>query len=189
MTYLLEYQGIAFVALVFLVLVGFLIAMRNMPWPDRANFASTVSGIIVALAFVLAGFEYLLHYQGDRDRKRQAVLEIQRVSIGSERLDRAYSGLFDHDPEEVLRQDDKSFDEKIATLAGLFWGVGGCARAKQCDEEVTRAIFCFDFLTYKHAYLETHKGKLWQDFNDPSLDVFKTCPARHRFDSMAPPSK
>src|SRR6185369_132346 len=131
MGYIRDYQFFAFPLLAFVVLAGLLYAIRNLSWEQSSHVASTVSAFAVILALVLAGFEYLLHHQGDQDRKKQAVLDIQRVTIGLERLDKAYATLFDFDPDEVLRLDPKTFDERVASLSDVFWAIGGCAAAKQ----------------------------------------------------------
>jgi hypothetical protein len=176
-----------FGALAFIVLICFIVATRKMTWADRAHVAGTIGGGVVMFGLVLGGLEYVLHYQGDMDRKKQAVLDILRTSIGNERLDSAYHALYDDDPHQVLNMDTAKFDEKIASLSDLYWAAGVCAAADLCDEDTTRKVFCYDFLTYKVAYCATHPvGRRWQNLNDPRLKVFNGCSKDdHRFKPRA----
>jgi hypothetical protein len=159
------------------VILGVALYFLNKGW--RAS----IKQIIVALPLLLFVQDFVRHYQSEVARKRQSVIDILRVTIGNEKLSNAYSTLFDNEPVEVLKISVVDFDHKISPLSDLFWGVGACAAAEQCDGDVTRELFCFDFVTYRYAYLEVHpKEKRWQKFdNEPRLKVFDSCKNTHRF--------
>ena len=179
-------QSLAFGLIALTVLIFFWVMLRNRNWPHRAHFAQTIEAIAVTLALTLAVLEYSLHYQGDIDRKKQAVIDILKVTIGSPILDPAFAALYDHKPEDVLTMPIAEFDHRISPLSDIFWAVGACVAAEQCDSEVTRKVFCYDFITYKFAYERTHApDKLWQNFGDPRLAVFEKCDKNdHRFRLM-----
>jgi hypothetical protein len=186
MTFLLKFL-LTFVVLAVTALICFILATRNKTWADRAHIAGTISGVAVVLALVLGAHEYVLHYHADMGRKKQAVLDILRTAIGNERLDNAYHALYDDHPHKVLNMEAAVFDQKIASLSDLYWAAGACVDADLCDEDTTRKVFCFDFLTYKVAYCATHpEGQRWQDLNDLRLRVFKGCSKDdHRFKPRA----
>jgi hypothetical protein len=174
---------VLFLAIGVIVVTLFFFYTRHLSWLRKSHIAHTIEGLAVALALLLAGLEYALHYQGDKDRKSQAVIDLLRSTIGSQVLDRAASALYDHDPLDVLRMPYERFDKDIASLSDTYFAAGSCETAGQCDATVVRSVFCFDFLSFRYAYNYTHPpDKRWQRLDDdPVLAVFKSCPDHHRF--------
>ena len=173
------------------VLVGFFVVLRRMPWEKRSHVAQTILGVAVILALTIAGLEYILHQQGDIDRKKQAVVDILVKTMGSNVFGPAYHALYDKEPKEVLKIPFTEFDEKIAPLSDIFSSVGVCAAADQCDKKIARKMFCYDFKTYEYAYNAVHPpGQRWQDFDREEHRVFCKCEDKHRFSTLsrAPPA-
>lgn len=165
----------------------FIVFLWRLTWERRAYVAQTVEAFAVVLTLALAWFQYREHYAGDINRKRQAVVDILRSTMGSPVFGPAYHHLYDYPPADVLAMKREEFDKKIAPLSDIFWTVGTCAFAEQCDVEVARKAFCFDFKSYEFAYNHAHsKEERWQSFNDERLDLFCDCPDKHRFSEPVP---
>jgi hypothetical protein len=119
------------------------------------------------------------------ERKKQAVVDIFVKTMGSPIFGSAYSALYDVDASKVLTMSVAEFDKKIAQLSDIYWAVGVCVSAGQCDEHFARKAFCYDFKTYEFAYNVTHPpGQRWQGFDNENLSVFCGCEDKHRFSEM-----
>ena len=175
----LVYQ-IALLAIV--VVAVFAAFLWKGTWERRSHVAQVLQAIAVVVVLALAVLEYAQHYQGDKDRKKHAVIDILRATMGSQVFGRAFSVLYDQSVDKVLIMKVEEFDPAVAQLSDIFWTVGACVMAGQCDPEVARTVFCYDFKTYEFAYNVVHQqAERWQAFDDPKLDVFCQCPNEHRF--------
>jgi hypothetical protein len=96
MNFLLEMHEIYHIALLFVVVgLVFVVILWKGPWERRSHVAQTIQAFLVIIALGLAGLEYIQHYQGDKDRKKQTVIDILRATMGSQVFGPAFHLLYD----------------------------------------------------------------------------------------------
>ncbi|HEX8167141.1 MAG TPA: hypothetical protein VF601_15330 [Beijerinckiaceae bacterium] len=151
-----------------------------MDWSKAAQIATTAQAVFVIPALFIAGLQYFLQSQSEQDRKREAVINVMKSVIHPQHIDEAFGQLFNPAKSEVLKMNNREFDDKINSLSNYFWVAAACASWDLCDKKLILEKMCYDFLSFRYAYQKTHSDPAY-NFDDTHYAVFRECPDSHHF--------